>query len=156
MPADAIVSIDDQPPPAATLTGAFGGLTGSQTAPLSAFLGDHSFAARTADGAAAIVSGEVLVPGLPAKMQNDIANCPGGCTHLQWGFFFGDLAAAAASGAASVDHVNLGTWVAGRIPTAAEIASFSSAAPVFRGRGIPSLPMSASLRPISLYLSRKF
>ena len=90
-----------------------GGLTGNATKGQSAFIDDKRFAARDANGNVALVSGDLVKAGLPASMQSQIANYQ----HLQWGFFFGDVVTTAGAR----EHAHLASWIAGKVPNAADL-----------------------------------
>jgi len=84
----------------------------------SAFVDDNRFAARSNNSGyeVAMVTADLFRDSngnLPAAL-----NRPDGTTipqyeHLKWGFFFGDTK----NTPGAREHVNLGTWIAGKIPT---------------------------------------
>jgi hypothetical protein len=81
----------------------------------SAFVDDNRFAARSTNSgsAVALVSADLFRDAkgkFPPSL--DILNSIPKYEHLKWGFFFGDTKTTAPR-----EHVHLGTWIAGKIPT---------------------------------------
>jgi hypothetical protein len=90
----------------------------------SAFVDDNRFAARSINNGAevAMVTADLFRDAngnLPASLNLPPSpDRPNGTSipqyeHLKWGFFFGDTKTAAGAR----EHVHLGTWIAGKIPT---------------------------------------
>ena len=85
----------------------------------SAFVDDNRFAARSSNSnyEVAMVSADLFRDGnngnLPAALNRPDGTSIPQYEHLKWGFFFGDTKTT--TGAR--EHVHLGTWIAGKIPT---------------------------------------
>ena len=84
----------------------------------SAFVDDNRFAARSANGGSevAMVTADLFRDAngnLPASLNRPDGTSIPQYEHLKWGFFFGDTKTTPGQR----EHVHLGTWIAGKIPT---------------------------------------
>jgi hypothetical protein len=101
--------------PAQSTTFNIGGLTGNGA---SAFVDDNRFAARSANGGSevAMVTADLFRDAngnLPPSLNRPDGTSIPQYEHLKWGFFFGDTKTTPGQR----EHVHLGTWIAGKIPT---------------------------------------
>ena len=85
----------------------------------SAFVDDNRFAARSNNSGyeVAMVTADLFRDATTGNLPASL-NLPDGSSipkyeHLKWGFFFGDTKTTAGAR----EHVHLGTWIAGKIPT---------------------------------------
>jgi hypothetical protein len=84
----------------------------------SAFVDDNRFAARSSNNGSgvAMVSADLFRDAngnLPPSLNRPDGTSIPQYEHLKWGFFFGDTKTTPGAR----EHVNLGTWIAGKIPT---------------------------------------
>lgn len=110
----------------------------------SAFVDDNRFAARSSHSGSevAMVTADLFRDAngkLPASL-----NLPDGTSipqyeHLKWGFFFGDTKTTAGQR----EHVHLGTWIAGKIPTGDSLALRGTA--TYMGHSIGNVYNNGSL-----------
>lgn len=100
-----------------TTTQQLGGIQDAESLGTSAYVDEQRFGARTwsngSNSNLAMISNGMVIDGLPATEANKIPDYD----HVKWGFFFGELI----YGAFNIEHIHLGTWVAGE---AADPASF--------------------------------
>ena len=101
----------------------FGSLTGGN-AGRGAFIDDNVFAARENQAVDQLVNGQTATARL-LMVNSEVASetdfLPSGvsfcsCQYSEWGYWIADIA-----GSAGRDHVHLGTWVAGVLPSLPDI-----------------------------------
>ena len=147
----------------ANLSFDFGGLQGAATAPSSAYIDAARFGARASavdfggtsrPADAALVSGKGLVDGLPDALLGatavdaaDLRATMRSYEHVQWGFFIADVDA----GNQRRDHVHLGSWAAGRVPTAADLIPNGTG--TYTGHAVGQVFTSDGTNPGTSYLA---
>ena len=115
-----------------------GGFTGDETKGTSAFVDNDTFAARTSDRSSsemAMVTANPIKEGLPDEMQAPLREYQ----HLKWGFFFGDIN----TSETHLEHLHLGTWVAGELPDSGDLPTMGTA--IYTGHVIGNVFNDASL-----------
>ena len=110
-----------------------GGLSGNATKGASAFVDDNRFAARTVEGGTAevaMITSDVVKPDPDGPQQDILREVKDGppepirdYKHLKWGYFFGDTL----TKSEQLQHVHLGSWVAGKVPKPGDLPSTGTA-----------------------------
>lgn len=130
------ISLLEPGTPANTLTLALGGATGSN-APDSAFVDDQRFAARessltgstytTGTGAGGVTTRLIAVTQqvVPNAQVDGVTPCV--CEYLAWGYWSADIAYTSGPRNGQRDRVHIGTWVAGDLPTPAQLPTTGTA-----------------------------
>ena len=129
--------------PTQSTTFNLGGLTGNGA---SAFVDDNRFAARSTNNnngsEVAMVTADLFRDAngnLPPSLNRPDGTSIPQYEHLKWGFFFGDTKTTPGQR----EHVHLGTWIAGKIPTGDSLGLKGQA--IYTGHSIGNVFNNGSL-----------